>query len=153
MSFVGGVVVWRRQQGIQPNSEGILNQDGNDPVQKRTCHFEAGVGVYLNEPRPEFSVQHEVKPENLKIALLSIAVNIVAVGHNHIGHDGLHLCDQISLNIEIFVGIVHIQISLKLSIRDLIARFIFFVVVILFLDCVVSQMHLLIVNIIWVKFL
>ena len=62
-----GVVSWWRVYYIKCEPECLIKHGGNNSVEKRTVEFKAGIGVDLDEPGVEVSIDHKIEAKDLKI--------------------------------------------------------------------------------------
>ena len=76
-----------REDGVQHQSEGGVDELRNDSGEQRRVGFEAGVGVDLDEVELEVLVEHEVVAEDLEAVADALGVDLVVGGPDGVGDD------------------------------------------------------------------
>lgn len=92
----------------------MLKHVGYDSAKQLAADFEAGVCVDFYEPDIELLIDHEIQPEDLKVVLEIIGIQLEISGLDCIGSDGFHLgVDMIGKAAPAF-AILLVQVSLEL---------------------------------------
>lgn len=132
----------RREERIDCYSKRVLDHARNDAFEDRTTELKAWVGVDLDEPRFEGSVDHEVQSEDFKIAALSCWVNEASTWLDSVTGYLSEVRVDIHLEVARFaIARQGINITLQLWIRQLVAWLKFAIGRRMLLDGIISKMH------------
>jgi len=152
------VMIIRRQQRVYCQSKSMLNSNRNEPFKQRTWHFQARIGINLDEIRLEFMINHKVHSIELKVSastfcqsLAPISIHENKPGAYHISRNPPHLFHNVFLKVILLMRLCTIKIPLKLWIRDLITLLILAIILTMFLNSIISQVYKVIIKVVHIK--
>ena len=154
--------IWRGEDGVQSDAENIIYHFRNDARQQGTRDLQARIRIYLNKRQLEVLIEHKVIAKELKRVSQPARVYLPIHCSVRICHQLPYLRHEISEHI--YVSIVRIsvgagwvtdefQVLLEVMQTHLISVLVLSIVLGVLLHCVVSQMNVLIVQVLDVKFL
>ena len=153
--------VWRGEDWVQSDAENIVNHFRNDARQKGTRDLQARIRIYLNKRQLEVLIEHKIITKELKRvsqpARVYFSINC-----------SIRICDKFpylrhEVSEHIYVSIIRIsigagwitnefQVFLEVMQTHLVSVLVLPIVLGVLLHRVVSQMNVLIVQVLDVKF-
>ena len=147
------VGLWLREDGVQNHSKGIVKNFRDDSCEERAGHFQAGVGVDLDQVEAEVLIQHEVVAEHLKGVVQPTRVYLTIHCPVGVGHQLPDLGDNMLEDVDVHVWVRLPQVLLEIIQTQLIPILILPVVVGVLLHRVVGQVNKLVMHVLYVEFL
>lgn len=128
-----GLVDW-----VDGDAEEVFKHAGNQSLEGGGSQLQAGVGVDLQQPRLEGTVDDKIESEQLKSISLPLRVDFPVGSHNCSGGYLLHFLIKL-LDFVLLFGMVVVKVPLELTVGNLVAVLVLAVVIVVDLNGVVGE--------------